>query len=103
MAVNGTYASKVLPSGPNGTMVVTTTNGAVSVSYAGTPCTVQPTGSNGDALSFTYTVGTTSYTFHGACANRTYRGTCTEQDHPRPDQNDNWTATDTGSGGGSKP
>src|SRR5512146_1904498 len=57
MAVNGTYTSTVSPSGPDGQMIVGGSAGAVTVSYAGTSCTVNQAASSGAALSFSYATG----------------------------------------------
>ncbi len=91
MAKNGTYNSVVSPNGPSGTMVVGGTSGNVTVTYAGTSCTVNQNASQGDALSFTYTTGGQTYDFNGACPNDQYRGTC----EPSLTGTDNWTATAT--------
>lgn len=98
MAVNGTYTSTVSPSGPDGQMIVGGSAGAVTVSYAGTSCTVNQAASSGAALSFSYATGGKTYDFVGACANSTYNGTCVEQrsQKNRPTIDDNWTASSTG-------
>lgn len=98
MATNGTYNSTVTPSGPNGTMVVGGSSGAVTVSYAGTSCSVNQAASSGVALSFSYATGGKTYDFVGACANSTYNGTCVEQrsQKNRVTTDDNWTASSTG-------
>ena len=100
MAQNGTFNSTVSPSGPNGSMVVGGSSGAVTVSYAGTACTVNQQASSGNALSFSYSDGTNTYNFVGAIANGTYRGHCGQQQSGAGHSNrvatdDNWTATST--------
>jgi hypothetical protein len=99
MAQNGTFNSTVTPSGPNGTLVVGGSSGAVTVTYAGTTCTVNQSASSGNALSFSYSDGTHTYNFVGAIANGTYRGTCVQAQAAahsnRVATDDNWTATAT--------
>jgi hypothetical protein len=97
MAKVGTYNSTVSPNGPNGTMVVGGSTGAWTVTYADTVCTVDQAASSGDALNFSYTTGSQTLNFNGACPNSTYRGTCVaQQSHSnRVATGDDWTATAT--------